>query len=198
MIRIWNVLQGHGKYLLCCIILAAVLAVTNPVCDDLLTNSHEIRSLWASHIHDAEICWACFEMSGMGAELSAETLCFQQMFLFGLKVSQSVFNLETHPIYRQISWEILKLLVTISYFLKCWLPACGRALDWARINPVIKPWQWMMEPDILVTSPHYHLSSTASDHWPRKCLNLMTKHARNIGCLSLQFPPVTLICWDVM
>ena len=26
--------------------------------------------------------------------------------LFGLKVSQSVFNLETHPIYRQISWEI--------------------------------------------------------------------------------------------
>ena len=43
--------------------------------------------------------------------------------LFGLKVSQSVFNLETHPICRQISGEILKLLVTISYFLKCWLPA---------------------------------------------------------------------------
>ena len=117
MIRIWNVLQGHGKYLLCYIILAAVLPVTNPGCDDLLTNSHEIRSVWASHIHDAEICSTCFEMSG--AEHG--NFMLPTNVLFGLKVSQSEFNLETHPIYRQISGEILKLLVTISYFLKCWL-----------------------------------------------------------------------------
>lgn len=48
--------------------------------------------------------------------------------------------------------------VTCHNFLFPEVLAAGRALDWARINPVIKPWQRMMEPDILVTSPHYHLS----------------------------------------
>ena len=48
--------------------------------------------------------------------------------------------------------------VTRHNFLFPEVLAAGRALDWARINPVIKPWQRMMEPDILVTSPHYHLS----------------------------------------
>ena len=91
--------------------------------------------------------------------------------------------------------------VTRHNFLFPEVLAAGRALDWARINPVIKPWQRMMEPDILVTSPHYHLSLSlhliTGTQWPRKCLNLMTKHARNISAyLSLQFP--LLICWDVM
>ena len=99
--------------------LAAALLVTNPVCDDSLTNSHG----WG-------VCGSRIFMTRRFAEQlsmfwdvrnGSGNFMLPTNVLFGLKVSQSVFNLETHPIYRQISWETLKLLVTISYFLKCWL-----------------------------------------------------------------------------
>ena len=110
--------------------------------------------------------------------------------LFGLKVSQSVFNLETHPIYRQISREILKLLVTISYFLKCWL-AGGRALDWARINPVIKPWQRMRA----WHQWHLPLSPRASHCIWSLTQKMSPSHDRTCSeYISAVSPALTLIC----
>ena len=121
------------------------------------------------------------------------------MFLFGLKVSQSVFNLETHPIDRQISGEMLKLLVTISYFLECWrigehlierglirLLSLGRALEW---------W-WSLTPvtSRIITAPC--ISDHKGSEWPRKYLNLMSEHAQNIGLLTAVFtsPDTDLYC----
>ena len=82
--------------------------------------------------------------------------------------------------------------VTCHNFLFPEVLAAGRALDWARINPVIKPWQRMMEPDILVTSPHYHLS--LSLHLITRSLTQKMSQSHDKTCseyrmdLSLQFP----------
>lgn len=101
--------------------LAAALLVTNPVCDDSLTNSHG----WDEESQSLAYSWRGYLLLSMFWDVrnGSGNFMLPTNVLFGLKVSQSVFNLETHPIYRQISWEILKLLVTISYFLKCWLAA---------------------------------------------------------------------------
>ena len=77
--------------------------------------------------------------------------------------------------------------VTCHNFLFSEVLAVGRALDWARINPVIKPWQRHHQ-----TWHRWHLPIiTASDHqWPRKCPNLMTDKtcSESRADLSLQFP----------
>ena len=105
--------------------------------------------------------------------------------LFGLKVSQSVFNLETHPICRQISWEILKLLVTISYFLKCW-PASEHLIERGLIR-LLSLGRGIMRPDTGDIPP---LSSASLCIWSPGTSDPenVSISWQNMLRISLQFP----------
>lgn len=176
--------------------LAAALLVTNPVCDDSLTNSHVSESrMFMTRRFAAEHVLRCQEWE---RKLYASNKCFIWVKSIPICVqSWNSSNLQTNLLRNS--------KVTCHNFLFPEVLAGGRALDWARINPVIKPWHRMMESDIgwqwgwhltiITSSLSLHLITGDPAQWPRKWLNLMTRHARNIGDLSLQFSPsVTLIC----
>ena len=121
--------------------LAAALLVTNPVCDDSLTNSHgwgvcESRIFMTRRF--AEHVLRCQEWE---RKLYASNKCFIWVKSIPICVqSWNSSNLQTNLLRNS--------KVTCHNFLFPEVLAGSRALDWARINPVIKPWHRMMEPDI--------------------------------------------------
>ena len=126
----------------------------------------------------AEHVWRCQEWERSGAQkLYASNKCFIWVKSIPICVqSWNSSNLQTNLLRNS--------KVTCHNFLFPEVLASFRALDWARINPVIKPWQrhhqtwhWWHPPIIIGLSLHL----ITRDQWPRKCLNLMTKHAPNIG-----------------
>ena len=103
-----------------------------------------------------DLRWACFELSGMGA--SAVNFMLPTNVFIWVKSIPICVQSWNSPNRQTNLWRNVK--VTCHNFLFPGVLANWRALDWARINPVIKPWQSsgvMMEPDTGDIS-HYHRS----------------------------------------